>query len=399
MKVALGASPTRCVLCLLLQTFEVASPAFSRSSTSDIMIVHRNFEKINIIQKLFFMFSMCSFSRNSSLARAECHIARGSTMGRVPASFMRAESVFYWIRQEKRKRRDAIAHLEAKSLHFYTKATSEMQSRYEAIAKLDTQMNEKEDVNLPPLPIIDFKKDVAEDVTDKDGDDELMHWYNNENDTHEDNFYSQVKSLDVPRETEQHLKKVYDEQVGNRAARHAPGIALVSLVQRAAEADGKKLADSIEQVAARLNEQTTLTKQANEYVEKFLAVFIYMSKIASVANKSKLSFSESFQRILGCASEFERRALQFCEATNDDLMFSASTVVLLAQGRAQNHVRACESVRYASMAEYMCREIFTLAKSTLPANHELTRADVKRALRTTYFSELCRKLGFGIEGQ
>ena len=113
-------------------------------------------------------------------------------MGRVPASFMRAESVlFYWIRQEKRKRRDAIAHLEAKSLHFYTKATSEMQSRYEAIAKLDTQMNEKEDVNLPPLPIIDFKKDVAEDVTDKNGDDELMHWYNNENDTHEDNFYSQ----------------------------------------------------------------------------------------------------------------------------------------------------------------------------------------------------------------
>ena len=199
----------------------------------------------------------------------------------------------------------------------------------------------------------------------------------------------------MPRETEQHLKKVYDEQVGNRAARHAPGIALVSLVQRAAEADGKKLADSIEQVAARLNEQTTLTKQANEYVEKFLAVL--MSKIASVANKSKLSFSESFQRILGCASEFERRALQFCEATNDDLMFSASTVVLLAQGRAQNHVRACESVRYASMDE--CREIFTLAKSTLPANHELTRADVKRALRTTYFSELCRKLGFGIEGQ
>ena len=113
-------------------------------------------------------------------------------MGRVPASFMRAESVlFYWIRQEKRKRRDAIAHLEAKSLHFYTKATSEMHSRYEAIAKLDTQMNEKEDVNLPPLPIIDFKKDVAEDVTDKNGDDELMHWYNNENDTHEDNFYSQ----------------------------------------------------------------------------------------------------------------------------------------------------------------------------------------------------------------
>ena len=32
-------------------------------------------------------------------------------MGRVPA--LRAESVFYWIRQEKRKRRDAIVKLEA----------------------------------------------------------------------------------------------------------------------------------------------------------------------------------------------------------------------------------------------------------------------------------------------
>ena len=102
-------------------------------------------------------------------------------MGRVPASSMRAESVFYWIRQEKRKRRDAIAHLEAKSLHFYTKATSEVQSRYEAIAKLDTQMNEKEDVELPPLPIIDIKKEVNECVTDDNDDDELMHWYNNEN--------------------------------------------------------------------------------------------------------------------------------------------------------------------------------------------------------------------------
>ena len=112
-------------------------------------------------------------------------------MGRVPASFMRAESVFYWIRQEKRKRRDAIAHLEAKSLHFYTKATSKMQSRYEAIAKLDTQMNEKEDVELPPLPVIDIKKDVHEHVTDKNDDDELMHWYNNENNTNEDNFHSE----------------------------------------------------------------------------------------------------------------------------------------------------------------------------------------------------------------
>ena len=34
-------------------------------------------------------------------------------MGRVPA--LRAESIFYWIRQEKRKRRDALAKLESKT--------------------------------------------------------------------------------------------------------------------------------------------------------------------------------------------------------------------------------------------------------------------------------------------
>ena len=38
---------------------------------------------------------------------------RGS-MGRVPA--LRAESIFYWIRQEKRKRRDALAKLESKMI-------------------------------------------------------------------------------------------------------------------------------------------------------------------------------------------------------------------------------------------------------------------------------------------
>lgn len=80
-------------------------------------------------------------------------------------------------------------------------------------------------------------------------------------------------------------------------------------------------------------------------------------------------------------------------------MFSPETVALLAQGRAQNHVRGGEVVRYAAMAEYMCREIFTLANSHLPTNHELTRADIKRAFRTMEFWNLCRKLGFGIEGQ
>ena len=65
-------------------------------------------------------------------------------MGRVPA--LRAGSVFYWIRQEKRKRRDAIAKLEANTMYFYTETKRSM------------QMN-VEDAHLPPLPISDFKND------------------------------------------------------------------------------------------------------------------------------------------------------------------------------------------------------------------------------------------------
>ena len=60
-----------CVLCLLLKTFEVAPPAFSRSSKSYVMIVYCNFGKIEEYSEVVFMFSMCSLSRNSSLARAE----------------------------------------------------------------------------------------------------------------------------------------------------------------------------------------------------------------------------------------------------------------------------------------------------------------------------------------
>ena len=56
-------------------------------------------------------FQHASFRENSSLARDEHHSARGSAMGRIPASFMRAESTFYWIRKEKQNRREATSHL------------------------------------------------------------------------------------------------------------------------------------------------------------------------------------------------------------------------------------------------------------------------------------------------
>ena len=66
-------------------------------------------------------------------------------MGRVPA--LRAESVFYWIRQEKRKRRAAVAKLEEKTMYFYIEA------------KKSTSITHKEDSDLPPLPIHDIKND------------------------------------------------------------------------------------------------------------------------------------------------------------------------------------------------------------------------------------------------
>ena len=80
-------------------------------------------------------------------------------------------------------------------------------------------------------------------------------------------------------------------------------------------------------------------------------------------------------------------------------MFSPATAALLAEGLAQNHVRGREIPRYAATAEYMWHEIFTLANSTAQSKHELTRADIKRAFRTVQFWDLCRKLGFGIEGE
>ena len=62
---------------------------------------------------------------------------RGS-MCRVPA--LRAESIFYWIRQEKRKRRDALAKLESKLIYFYTEA------------KMNVKVEDENHANVPPLP-------------------------------------------------------------------------------------------------------------------------------------------------------------------------------------------------------------------------------------------------------
>ena len=314
-------------------------------------------------------------------------------MGRVPA--LRAESIFYWIRQEKRKRRDAIAKLEYKTMYFYTEAQKRMHN------ESNSHIVYQEDGVLPPLPIRDIKCDevLKEFHSEPQVGTETIHVMNErkENNEDENNFNSQVKGLDVSRVTEQQTMEVNHEQVGNRAARHAHGIALVSMVQRVAEADGQKLTDSIDQVAAHVNERSTLTKPANEYIEKFLALL--MAKIASVANKSRVSFSDSFQRIAGHASDFARRALQFCEEKKEGLMFSTATVTVLAQGRAHNDVRGGETVFYAAMAEYMCREIFTLANSTSKTKGELTRGDIKRAFRTWQLWDLCRKLGFGIEGE
>ena len=94
-------------------------------------------------------------------------------MGRVPA--LRAESIFYWIRQEKRKRRDALAKLESKIIYFYTEA------------KMNVKVEDEDHANLPPLPINEMRVE-KEDEKDADWDEELTHWYNNENNIHKNNF-------------------------------------------------------------------------------------------------------------------------------------------------------------------------------------------------------------------
>ena len=174
-------------------------------------------------------------------------------MGRVPA--LRAESVFYWIRQEKRKRKDAIAKLEYKTMYFYTEAMKSVKK------------DDGHEDDLPPLPVHSFTNEDNKDEKD----------YNDENINHEDNFYSQVKSLDVSLVTGQQITEVGESSGadanmistdGNRAARHAPGIALAAVVQTAAKADGKNVADSVQHVATEMNERRALTNTANEYMVK-----------------------------------------------------------------------------------------------------------------------------------
>ena len=119
---------------------------------------------------------------------------------------------------------------------------------------------------------------------------------------------------------------------GNRAARHAPGIALAAVVQTVAKADGKNVADSIQHVAAQVNESTTLTNTANEYMEKFLALL--MARIARVADKSRVVFSESLQRVIGTKSDFGKRAVIFCEKPRGNLEFSPAKVAPPAEHKS-----------------------------------------------------------------
>ena len=194
---------------------------------------------------------------------------------------------------------------------------------------------------------------------------ELMHWYNNANNNREDSFQTEVKSLDVSLVTGQQITEVGEGDAnmmstdGNRAARHAPGIALAAVVQTAAKADGKNVADSIQHVAAQVNERRTLTNTANEYLEKILALL--MARIARVADKSGVVFSESLQRVIGTKADFGKRAVLFCEKPRGALEFSPTKVALLARGRAQVNVRGEDIVQYAALAEYVCSEIFAHA--------------------------------------
>ena len=146
----------------------------------NIMIMYCIFGKIFEQLEVIFMFSMCCFSRTLVFWLEPGNISRGS-MGRVPA--LKAESVFYFLRQEKRKRRDAIAKLEYKMMYFYNEATMSMKS-----------VIVDDDVDLPPLPIHEIKNEKEYEKEDNDEHfifDELMQWHNSAEGDHEDNFDSQ----------------------------------------------------------------------------------------------------------------------------------------------------------------------------------------------------------------
>ena len=187
---------------------------------------------------------------------------------------------------------------------------------------------------------------------------------------------------------------------GNRAARHAPGIALAAVVQTIAKADGKNIADSVQRVAAQMNERRTLTNTANEYLEKLLALL--MARIAKVADKSGVVFSESLKRVIGTKTDFDKRAVLFSEKPRGDLEFSLAKVAPLARGRAQVNVRDEDIAQYAALAEYVCSEIFTHAatmRHDAGADYELTRADSAFSENHRLSRCCAARLGFGIEGQ
>ena len=106
-------------------------------------------------------------------------------MGRVPA--LRAESVFYWIRQEKRKRREAVAKLECKTMYFYLEATKKRHNEG------TSQIVHKEDDNLPPLPLRDITCDEVfkEFHSEPHVGTEKIHVMNCEKEKDENNFQSE----------------------------------------------------------------------------------------------------------------------------------------------------------------------------------------------------------------
>ena len=145
-------------------------------------------------------------------------------MGRVPA--LKAEFVFYWIKQEKRKRRNAVANLEAKQIYFYKEAKlnaqhvvvdhevdlpqSPFNSTNGAHEKEPVEFHNEFHHGAEPIHTNYGEQDCEKDCNADNGDDdELMHLYNNENNNNEDKFHSEVKSPAVSLVIEQQNTDVY----------------------------------------------------------------------------------------------------------------------------------------------------------------------------------------------
>ena len=129
---------------------------------------------------------------------------------------------------------------------------------------------------------------------------------------------------------------------------------------------------------------------------------LLMARIAKVADKSGVVFSESLKRVIGTKTDFDKRAVLFSEKPRGDLEFSLAKVALLARGRAQVNVRDEDIAQYAALAEYVCSEIFTHAatmRHDAGADYELTRADSAFSENHRLSRCCAARLGFGIEGQ